>query len=184
MSKPIVFLSAAAVLFASATLPGCASAADYFDGGEPTAAVRGQGDWPADGGRFEERSAPRPAVGYRAPGPVVFDEREIDRRVVGPVPAGGETGWSRPGRPLPPAYGEGDEGPIPFAPRAAFAPYGGEAGYGYRPAPLYRAAAAPIGPGFGDEGGGPDVGCTTEQAQSITPAGWRKIVTHRTCYRR
>ena len=182
MSKAIVFLSAAALLCGAVALPGCASAADYYEGGEQPSAVHGQGDWPDDGGRFEQRPAPRPADGYRrAPGPVVFDEREIDRRVVGPVPGNGEPGFRRPGRSLPPAYGEGDEGPIAFAPRAAFAPYGGEAGYGYRPAPLYR-AAAPVGPGFGEDG--PDVGCTTEQAQTTTPAGWHKIVTHRTCYRR
>ena len=181
MSRPIVFLSAAAVLFGATVLPGVASAADYYDGGEQHPAFHGHGDWPADGDRFEQRQGPRPADGYRR-GPVVFDEREIDRRVVGPVPGDGERGYRRPGRSLPPAYAEGEEGQIAFAPRGGFQPYGGEPGSGYRPAPLYRAAGGPVGPAFGEDG--PDVGCTTEQAQTTTPAGWRKIVTHRTCYRR
>jgi hypothetical protein len=111
----------------------------------------------------------------RAPGPVVYDERGAGRRVAGPAFDEEERPPVAVGRP---AYRDGFDGPVAFAPP----PYG----YGdrFRPAPLYRAAAVPAGPAFDEGYGGPDVACTVDQAQSTTPAGWRKIVTRRTCYRR
>ena len=52
-------------------------------------------------------------------------------------------------------------------------------GYGFadRPLPRYRAVSVPVDrDGYGAGYGGPDVGCTVEEAQSTTPAGWRKTV--------
>ena len=173
MPKHIARLSVAVALLAATVLP--ASAADYFDGGDPPLAFHGRDEVYVDGGRArsERREDLRPATGdRRAPGPVVFDEREPVR------------GFDRPAlRYDRPAFGY--DRPVAFVPRYAD-PNGGEAGYaygeGHRPAPFYRAATVPVDPAF-DEGDA-DVGCTIEQAQSTTPTGWRKVVTHRTCYRR
>lgn len=160
MSKQIVVLSAAAILSLAGSLGG-ASAADY-----PMA-----DDQPPS---FHDR---------RGPGPVVYDERAYEER-----------GWAeraaRRGAPpvfdderppmavRRPAYRDGFDGPVAFGPPPSY--YGER----FRPVPLYRAAAVPAGPAFDEGYGGPDVACTVDQAQSTTPAGWRKIVTRRTCYRR
>ncbi len=201
MSKHIAFLSAAALL--GAVMP--AAAADYYDGRDRPLAFHSRDDVYIDGGRarvehrqdlggrdfggqdfggHDLRSVDR----YRgAPGPVVFDERGPDRRFDRPDYGYGAPVYRRPVAVERPAYGYGGDRPVAFVPPGG-RPYGAEAAYGYgdgyRPAPLYRPAAVPVGPGLGEGYGGPDVGCTIEQAQSTTPLGWRKIVTHRTCYRR
>ena len=186
MSKHIAFLSAAALL--GAALP--AAAADYYGGGDRPLAFHSRDDVYIDGARarVEHRQDLRPVDGYRrAPGPVVFDERGPDRRFDLPGYGYGAPVYRRPIAVERPAYRYGDDRPVAFVPPGG-RPYGGGPAYddgdGYRGAPLYRPAAVPIGPGFGEGYGGPDVGCTIEQAQSTTPLGWRKIVTHRTCYRR
>lgn len=190
MSKHIAFLSAAALL--GTAMP--AVAADYYDGGDRPLAFRSRDDVYSDGGRarVEHRQDLGPADRYRgAPGPVVFDERGTDRRFDRPDPGYGEPRYRRPVIIERPAYGYGDDRPAAYVPRPDRS-YGGEGAYGpgdgYGPAPLYRPAAVPVGPAFGQgygEGyGGTDIGCTIEQAQSTTSLGWRKIVTHRTCYRR
>ncbi|WP_237477734.1 hypothetical protein [Lichenibacterium dinghuense] len=179
MSKHIAFLSAA--LLAGSVLP--AAAADYYggyDGGDRPLSYHSRDDVYLDGGRarIEHRQDLGPAEGYRrAPGPVVFDERGPERRFDG-------YGYGGPGfrRPVA-AEGFGYGRPPAFIPRAD-RPIGGAFGYGggYRPAAV---AVGPVeGEGYGAGYGGPDEGCTVERARSITPAGWEKTVTHRTCYRR
>ena len=171
MTYRMAFLSAAAACIAS--LPHGATAADYYDDGRAAGFERGFERGDAEAGRFDRGPAFRPAD-RRGPGPVVYDER--DRGPVG--------GGFREGGPV-----DEEGGPVPFG-RPAFGGgrFAGPAGaYGWpaRPMPGYRAAAMPRdAEAFDPRTGRPDVGCTTEQAESVTPAGWRKIVTHRTCYRR
>ena len=190
MFNRIAFLSVAAAALGAAALPHAAAAADYYDEGRGPVVFHSRDDIEIDGGRarVEHRQDLRPIGGDRRfPGPVAFDERDPDRGYGRPAYGygrpgygygGPEGGYRRPVTIERPAYGYGYGGP-------AFDR--GDAGYGaaYRPVPVYRAVSAPVyGEGFGERAGLPDVGCTIEQAQSTTPAGWRKIVTHRTCYRR
>ena len=156
MGKHVARLGVAALCSGIAALPGAAAAADFYDGGDPPLAFHGR---VARGDR-------------RAPGPVVFDAREPDRFAGGP--AFREPRLRLPA-PLEDRYGD----PVPLAPPVAF--YGDGRGYRYRPEPFDRPAAVF---GFEDRYGRPERGCTTEQVESTTPFGWRKIVTHRTCYRR
>ncbi len=154
MSKHIAFLSAAALL--GAVMP--AAAADYYDGGDRPLAFHSRDDVYIDGGRarVEHRQdvGPQdlgPAPGYRrAPGPVVFDERGPDRRFDRPDYGYGAPVYRRPVAVARPAYGYGGDRPVAFVPPGG-RPYGAEAAYGYgdgyRPAPLYRPAAVPVGPG-------------------------------------
>lgn len=161
MTYRMAFLSAAAVC--SAALPHAAAAADYYDEGRAAGFERGFEGGAPEAGRFDRGPAFHPAD-RRGPGPVVFDERER-----GPVDEeGGPIPYGRPG------FGGG-----------RFAGPAGAYAWPARPLPGYRAAAMPRdAEDFDPRAGRPDVGCTTEQAESVTPAGWRKIVTHRTCYRR
>lgn len=190
MFDRIAFLSVAAAALAAAVLPHAAAAADYYDGGRGPLVFHSQDDVEIDGGRarVEHRQDLRP-TGYdrRLPGPVAFDERDPDRGYGQPRYGYGRSGF---------AYGDpqgGYRGPV-LIERPAY-DYGGfglgldhgTGGYGapYRPAPAYRSVSAPVyGESFDDRAGLPDVGCTIQEAQSTTPAGWRKTVTHRTCYRR
>ena len=172
MTYRMAFLSAAAVCIAA--LPHAAAAADFYDEGRAAAFERGRGGGDAEVDRFDRGPAFRPAD-RRGPGPVVFDERDPDRfRARGRFEAG--------------PMGE-EVDPVPFG-RPAFVGgrfAGPESVYGWRDRPLpgYRAVGAPRDVEAFDPGAGrPDVGCTTERAESVTPAGWRKVVTHRTCYRR
>ena len=63
-------------------------------------------------------------------------------------------------------------------------PYG--SGFPERPYGLdpYQEIAAPLAPPVDLDRRGPDVGCTIQRSETTTAVGWRKIVTHRTCYRR
>lgn len=188
MSHRIAFLSAAALVVVA--LPHPAAAADYYGGGRAPEAFSGRGA--EDGGWDREDVAPRPDMGPRrprgGPGPVVFDERDPGRGFEGGFPRRGPD-FDRGG---PPVIGRPDFG---YGPRFAGPPLGYGEGYGDRapprdPAPWaaagWTAAGwAPAGrQAYGEGYGGPDVGCTVQEAQSTTPAGWRKTVTHRTCYRR
>ena len=178
MSHRIACLSAVAASLLLAGLPRPAAAADYYDEGRGPSVFHGRGA----GDDGEDAIAPRRPRG--GPGPVVFDERDPGRQFGPGFPrreadfGPGEGRGFGPGGPVlveRPAfrYGPGFERPLPA--------------YGVveRPLPRYRAVAAPIAADAYDDGyGAPDVGCTVEQAQSTTPAGWRKTVTHRTCYRR
>lgn len=197
MFNRIAFLSVAAAALGAAVLPHAAAAADYYDGGRGPLVFHSQDDVEIDGGRarVEHRQDLRP-TGYdrRLPGPVAFDERDPDRGYGRPRYGYGgpgfgygdpQGGYRRPVVIERPAYGNGS----PDFDRG----YGGSAfdhgngGYGapYRPASAYRSVSAPVyGESFDDRAGLPDVGCTIQEAQSTTPAGWRKTVTHRTCYRR
>ena len=173
MTYRMAFLAATAACIAA--LPHPAAAADYYDEGRAAAFARGPGGGDAALERFDRGPAFHP-TDHRGPGPVVFDARDPDRfgprdrfedgvperEDGGPVPFGG------------PAFGGGR-----FA--------GPEGAYGWRarPMPGDRRVTAPREVDvFDARAGRPDAGCTTEQAESVTPAGWRKIVTHRTCYRR
>ena len=174
MSNRVVKLSVAAAVLAASVLP--AAAADYYGGGEAPLGYHGRDEAAVDGDRafIERRDDPRPLYGHRrAPGPVVFDERGPDRRDPG-------YGYGGPGSPRPvPAerFGGGFDRPAAFVPL-----YGAGAPYGYGRG--YRPAAVAVGPAFGRDDGGPDEGCSVERVRSITPAGWEKTVTNRTCYRR
>ena len=185
MSKHVAFLSVVAAVLGAAALPGAAAAADYFDGGDRPYAFHGRDDVDLDGGRariLHGRDL-RPAeddFDRRAPGPVVFDERGPDRRY-GRFYGYGAPGYRRPLVPERPAFD--DERPVAFVPRVE-RPYGAGNGYGYRPASIARPEPVFGGPAFAGGHGGPDLGCTIQQVQSTTPLGWRKVVTHRTCYRR
>ena len=68
----------------------------------------------------------------------------------------------------------------PYRPAYGTGPYGSH----YGDVAPFRPISAPIGPVYDRLGAYPDVGCTIQQSQSTTPVGWRKIVTHRVCYRR
>ncbi len=180
MVNRIALLSLAGAALAAASLPHVAAAADYVDEGRGPAAYRGQDDGDFSGDR-EQRRDLRPA--RRAPGPVVYDERDSGRRFDRPAFGfGGPDGLRRgPGLADGPVYDEREAfaGPRFAPPRLADGPAF------YRPAPLYRGVAAPIeGDAYAERAGLPDAGCTIEQTRSVTPAGWRKIVTHRTCYQR
>lgn len=165
MLNRMALLSVAAL--AAAALPHAASAADYYDEGRGPAVYDGRGDAAFDHGWQDSRRDLRPRF---RPGPVAFDERGEERF------ARGEPEFDEGGPVLPrgPVYGEGPRfwGPGAFGPPP-------------RPVPVYRPVAAPVyGDAFDPRAGRPDVGCTVQEAQSVTPAGWRKTVTYRTCYRR
>lgn len=211
MLHRISTLAIGATVLGIAALPQTASAQFYEDAGQRPFVLHTQDDIRIDGGRarVEHSQDLRPGGrgfnddGRRSDGPVVFDERDIDRhhrdwrdhdeRDAGRGyrrPAYGDErrfdrygyrgdgveyrrfGDDRPGygarfaRPYHPAYGNGHY----------------EGAYGE--VVPYRPISAPVGPVSEELGGYPDVGCTIEQSQSTTPVGWRKIVTHRTCYRR
>ena len=53
--------------------------------------------------------------------------------------------------------------------------------YGIGP---YEEIAVPLAPAVDLDRRGPDVGCTIQRSETTTAVGWRKIVTHKTCYRR
>ena len=179
MVNRIALLSIAGAALAVATLPHAAAAADYYDEGRGSGAFYSQDSLVIDGG---ERAFPghRPdpsRFAPRGPGPVVFDERQSGYGFDGPARGGPDRAYRGEGFAEGPD--EGDRGPI-GGPGFGH-PYGGDG----RPrfAPGYR-AVADGGEAFDERAGRPDVGCTIQQSQSVTPAGWRKIVTHRTCYRR
>ncbi len=216
MLHRISALAIGATVLGIAALPQTASAQFDEDAGRRPFVLHTQDDIRIDGGRarVEHSQDLRPGGrgynddGRRSDGPVVFDERDIDRhhrdwRDHDERDAG--RGYRRP------VYGEerrverygtrGDDRPEfgveyrryggdrpgygtpfvhPYHPGYGTGPYGGA----YGEVGPYRSVAAPVGPMYERLGGYPDVGCTIEQSQSTTPVGWRKIVTHRTCYRR
>ena len=155
MAHRIAFLSACAL--ALAALPRPAAAADYpVYGGGP--AVYG-----------DDLGAARPA--WRR-GPVVFDERDPGRRgpeadIDGPFGRSDDDGGPRFPRPRF------------FGPRFAGPPLEEPIG---PPPPRYRPVAGPGG--FGPAFDRPDRGCTSDEVETVTPAGWRKTVTRRTCFSR
>lgn len=178
MLNRTAILAIGAVALGAAALPRAAAAADYYGGGERPFALHTEDDIRVDGeGARVERRQDLRAGGYgdrRPPGPVAFDERDAFRRdAPRPYEVGGPVVIERPF--------EGPRFVRPFRPV-----YEGAYGYGVPPRvlPRYRPVAVPVYDGEGARGGFPDAGCTIERTQSITPAGWRKFVTHRTCYRR
>ena len=172
MVNRITLLSVAGVALAAAVLPQAASAADYYDEGRGSVVLHSRQDVEIEGDRaYPEQRRDVGRFAPRGPGPVVYDERGFDRPAYR-APEGGYRG---------PDVAEYD-GSEPIGPGFG-RPYEGQ-GLPYRRAPGYRAVAAGGGELFDDRAGLPDVGCTIQQSQSVTPAGWRKIVTHRTCYRR
>jgi hypothetical protein len=159
MVNRLASLSVVGLALAAAALPQAAAAADYYDEG------RGSVVLPAPDGVDLDR--PR-RFAPRGPGPVVFDERGRGFDRPGPVYGGPELRRG-PGM----AEELDDEGPSP-GPRFGRPLFNGP----------YRPALAVVDDGYGDRIGRPDVGCEIQRTESVTPAGWRKIVTHRTCYRR
>ncbi len=125
------------------------------------------------------RDGHEPEAGYGYRRPIYGDERRVDR--YGYRDDGYGHGDSFEHR----RYGDDRAGygtrfEHHYRPIDGTGPYGGA----YGEAVPYRSISAPVGPVFERLGGYPDVGCTIEQSQSTTPVGWRKIVTHRVCYRR
>lgn len=197
MLNRTIFCTIAAAALSAALLPRAAVAADYYGGdeGRPSA-FHGRDDGGPDDGR--EPFARGPAFHPARPGhgPVVFDERDPERRRDRPVYGygGPDERFARPFRgerqPLVderpnyrgagfgrgegpesgPGWGSGEDGPDD----------GGPAGH----ALPYRPVSAPFGPAYGGRSGLPEEGCTVERSRSTTPAGWQKIVTHKVCYRR
>ncbi len=208
MLHRISALAIGATALGIAALPQTASAQFYEDAGRHPFVLHTQDDIRIDGGRarVEHSEDLRPGVGgedRRSGGPVVFDERDgyrhhrdwrdHDERDSGrsyrrPV-YGDERRFDRDGYRDDgvehrrfgddrPGYGAYLAHPYHLAYGAG--PYGGA----YGEVVPYRPISAPVVPVYEERGGYPDVGCTIEQSQSTTPVGWRKIVTHRTCYRR
>jgi hypothetical protein len=163
MVNRIVLFSVAGMALAAAALPRAASAADYYDEGRGSVESA-----PPDGAGFGQPRHFAP----RGPGPVVFDERGrgFDR----PAPDYDGSGVRRGPALAEDAYDGGPmRGPHFGPPPFVAAPY--------RVVPVYRPVAVA---GDIDDGDRPNAGCEIQQTESVTPAGWRKIVTHRTCYRR
>ena len=180
MLRSVLKLSAA-VAFGVA-VPQLAAAQSFYEDGPRPYVVHPQDDVAVD--RDAARIVRRRDIGpgdrgddgrYRPR--VVYDERDPywsrdggrgrDRD-------GGRGGDGGYGRPLRPVYGPGASGYGSPRFRAGYAP----AAYGVDPTPV---GPVPAGAGYGTI---PEVGCVTQQSEGVTPAGWHKIVTHRTCYRR
>lgn len=193
MLNRMIFCTIAAAALSAALLPRAAAAADYYGGDEGRApAFHGRDD-----GGLDDDRAPFARGQFFHParpghGPVVFDERDPERRRGRPVYGygGPDERFDRPvhgerppllverpndrgagfGRGEGPGWGPDEDGPDE----------GGSAGH----ALPYRAVSAPFGPAYGGRPAVPEEGCTVERSRSTTPAGWQKIVTHRVCYRR
>lgn len=160
MVRRLALLSAAACALGLAALPRPAAAADY-------PAYYGEG-----GPAFEREAplGPPPPAWRHGPGPVVYDERDPGRH-----------GWDG---------FRGGPGPVFVRP----GPIGRPAFYGPRfagppvdvlvevPPPRPRPIAMPDGDATPVVGA--ERGCDSEEVTSVTPAGWRKTVTRRTCYSR
>ena len=192
MLNRIAILALGAAALGAAALPHAAAAADYHDDGAGRSpAFRGEDGFRGEGEGFAPREDVRPAHRFhgprRDPGPVVFDERDPDRHHRGPAFGNGFEGGPAYGIRRPDfAYGR----PAGFGPRfeRPYGPVESPDGFGdgvpFRGRIAYDEVTGPAGSAYGPHPGAPDVGCTVEEARSVTPAGWRKIVTHRTCYRR
>ncbi len=190
MLNRIAILALGAAALGAAALPHAASAADYYDDGAGRSPAFHGDDGFRDEGyapREDFRPVPRFHGPQRDPGPVVFDERGPDRHQRGPGFGDGFEGGPIYGVRRPDfAYGR----PAGFGPRfeRPFGPADGPDGFRdrgpFRGRIAYDDVTGPVGSAYGPPPGAPDVGCTVEEARSVTPAGWRKIVTHRTCYRR
>ena len=179
---------AAVVALGAAAAPQIAAAQSFYEDGPRPYVVHTQDDIAIDGDHARVVRRQDVGPGFRgedrrfAPR-VVYDARGSDRPHDGWRDRGydGDRGYGRPAyRPDRPVDGYGPDaagyGRPAYAPgyRSGYAP----AAYGIDPTPV---GPVPVGAAYGTI---PEVGCTIEQSQGITPAGWRKIVTHRTCYRR
>ena len=166
------------------SLPRAAEAQVYDDAGPRPFAFHMQDDVEIDPGRgwIDHRRAfegdPRGPGVFPHHGPAAYDGRDgdvspYDRHHRGDRPpmAYGERRWDR-GEDHP---GYGARFDHPYGP-----------GFPDRPddaGPLEE-VAAPLAPPVEVDRRGPDVGCTIQRSESTTAVGWRKIVTHKTCYRR
>ncbi len=190
MSHPYSALALAAAIMGAAlvgavSLPQAAEAQVYGDAGPRPFAMRTQDDVEFDQGRA--RVDHRQEFGYGPRGQEPYPHHRIagyDDRYGEPSPDGwrghrgerppldeDERRWDRgDGRP---AYGVGFDRPV--GPGFPERPYEVE--------PLEE-IAAPVAPQIYDDRRGPDVGCTIQRSESVTAVGWRKIVTHKTCYQR
>ena len=166
------------------SLPRAAEAQVYDDAAPRPYAFQPQDDGAFDPGRgwADHRRAfddgPRGPERFPHHGPAAYDGR------------GGEVapydGHSRGDRP-PRGYGDRrwDRGDDHLGYGAGFDhPYGPgfpDRPYGVGP---YEEIAVPLAPPVAVDRRGPDVGCTIQRSETTTAVGWRKIVTHQTCYRR
>ena len=162
------------------SLPRAAEAQVYDDAGPRPYAFHPRDDGELDPGRgwADHRRAfddgPRGPEHFPHHGPAVYDGRDGD---VSPYDWRGD----RPPIGHGPRWDRGDDHPgygarfdRPYGPGFPERPYGDP----------YEEIAVPVAPPVDLDRRGPDVGCTIEESQGVTAAGWRKIVTHRTCYRR
>ncbi len=173
---------AASAVFGAVSLPQAAEAQVYDDGGPRPFAMRTHDDMEFDQGhaRFDHRQA----VDYSPVGPVPYPHHRpagYDDRFGEPSPYGRHArGGDRP--PFgddEPHWDRGDGRP---GPDARFdGPGFPDRAYGIGPV---EEIAAPVAPLVYEGRRGPDVGCTIERSESTTAVGWRKIVTHKTCYQR
>ena len=164
----------------AAALPEAAEAQVYEDAGPRPFVMHTQDDVEFDSGRgrFDHRQdfddGPRGPEAYPHRRPTGFDDRDGD-------PSG--YGWRRPPHGTgEPRWDHGDVGPgtgarfdHPYGPGFPDRPYG---------ARLDEDIVEPLAPPVYEDRRGPDVGCTIQRSETTTAVGWRKIVTHKTCYRR
>ena len=165
------------------SLPRAAEAQVYDDPGPRPYAFRSQDDVEFDPGRgwadhrrsFDD--GPRDPAHYPHHRPAGYDGRddisaydERNRRDHPPL-GYGEPRWDRGDDHL----GYGARFDRPFDPGFPERPYG---------VGPYEEIAAPLAPAVDLDRRGPDVGCTIQRSETTTAVGWRKIVTHKTCYRR
>ena len=164
----------------AASLPRAAEAQVYEDAGPRPFARQAQDDVEIDRGwarvdhRREFDDGPRGPEAYPHRRPAGYGERDGD-------PAG--FAWRRPPHGAgEPRWDRGDDQPgygvrfdLPYEPGVPDRPY--DAG-------PFEEIAAPVAPLVDEDRRGPDVGCTIQRSETTTAVGWRKIVTHKTCYRR
>ena len=170
-------------LAGAVSLPRAAEAQVYDDVGPRPYAFHLQDDGEFDPGRgwADHRRAfddgPRGPEHFPHHGPAAYDGRDDDvapydghHRGDRPPLGYGDRRWDRGDEPL--GYGARFDHPGPGFP---------ERPYGVGP---YEEIAVPVAPPVAVDRRGPDVGCTIQRSETTTAVGWRKIVTHQTCYRR
>ena len=180
-------LAIAAAIMGSAlagavSLPQAAKAQVYDDVGPRPYAFHTQDDGEFDPSRgwADHRRAfddgPRGPEHFPHHGPAAYDGRDgdvfpYDWRGDRPPIGHGDRRWDR-GDDHP---GYGARFDHPYGPGFPDRPYG--------VGPVEE-IAVPVAPPLAVDRRGPDVGCTIQRSETTTAVGWRKIVTHQTCYRR
>ncbi len=179
-------LAIAAVVIGSALAgaafrPGTADAQVYDEGGQRPFGFHTHEDLEFDPGRGRvdhRREADGGSLAYQHHRPADFDGRDRDLSIYGSRRwhrGYDERRWDRDDD----HRGYGARFDAPYGPGFPDRPYGV---YPLGADP-YEEVVVPVAPPA-EEFQGPDVGCTIRRSESITAAGWRKIVSHKICYRR